>query len=58
MNNYQKKKKAEDHPGKNTLRIKRIYLNKVIFINSTIILSCGLYVNVFYVKYLIQASIT
>ncbi len=32
------------------------FLNGVIFINSTIILSCGLYVNIFYVKYIIQVS--
>ncbi len=31
-------------------------LNGVIFINSTIIFSCGLHVNIFYVKYFIQVS--
>ncbi len=31
-------------------------LNGVIFINSTLIFSCGLYENIFYVKYLIQVS--
>ncbi len=29
-------------------------LNGVIFINSAILFSCGLHVNIFYVKYLIQ----
>ncbi len=33
---------------------KCILLNGVIFINSIIIHSCRLYVNVFYVKYLIE----
>ncbi len=28
----------------------------LIFVNSTIIFSCGLHVNIFYVKYLIQVS--
>ncbi len=59
MNNYHKKKKpAVDHLGDNTvLRIKCTcnLLNKVIFIISTIF-SCGLHVNIFYVKYLIQVS--
>ncbi len=52
------KKTAADHSGNNTvLRIKRMYiLNGVIFINSTNIFSCGLHVNIFYVKYLIQVS--
>ncbi len=36
----------------------RTLLNGVIFINSTIILSCGLHVNIFYVKYVIQVSTT
>ncbi len=31
-------------------------LNGVVFIKSTIIFSCGLHVNIFYVKYLIQIS--
>ncbi len=31
-------------------------LNGVIFINSTIMFSCGLHVNIFNVKYIIQAS--
>ncbi len=47
-----------DHSGNTTvLRINICkLLNGVIFINSTIIFSCGLHVNIFYVKYLIQVS--
>ncbi len=32
------------------------FFSKVNFINSIIIVSCGLYVNIFYVKYFIQVS--
>ncbi len=54
----QKKNTAVDHSGKNTvLRTKGMQtFERGLFFNSTIIFSCGLYVNIFYVKYLIQVS--
>ncbi len=55
--NINKKNTAVDHSGKNTvLQIKVKTFEWGIFINSTIIFFCKLYVNIFYVKYLIQVS--
>ncbi len=53
MNNYHLKKAAVDQCLETR---KCILLNGVIFINSIIIHSCRLYVNVFYVKYLIEVT--
>ncbi len=52
------KKNSCDHSGNNTvLRIKCMQtFERGHFINSPLIFSCGLYVNIFYVKYLIQVS--
>ncbi len=41
---------------KNSIKNQGEPLNGVIFINSTIIFSCELYVNICYVKYIIQVS--
>ncbi len=52
-----KKKTVVDHPGNQVLRTKVPKLFKVvILIISAIFLSCGPYVNIFYVKYLTQDS--
>ncbi len=49
----QNRKTVVDHPGNDTqyydLRVCKL-LNGVIFTNSVIILSCGVYVNICYVK--------
>ncbi len=46
-----KKKTAVDHSGNNSIKDQAYVIMYV-----TIIFSCGLYVRVFYVKYLIQVS--